>query len=105
MDKQLYLIENSGCDATTFGIHELSAQELDTFKQLVEDLNKNSYYGCMPTISIYEISWDELKEVTTVALDYFDENYIYDEDKLYYKNKIFTWKEMYGRYDNRKQIL
>lgn len=105
MDKKLYLIENSGCDATTYGIYELSAQELDTFKQLVENLNKNSYYGCMPTISIYKISWDDLKEVHTVQLDIFDEGYVSEEDKLYFGNKIFTWREQYGRYDNREQIV
>lgn len=105
MNKNLYLIENSGCDATTYGIYELSTQELNTFKQLVENLNKNSYYGCMPTISIYEISWDDLKEVHTVVLDCFDEGYVSNEDKLYFEDKIFTWKEQYSRWNNRKLIL
>ena len=39
----LYYIVNMGCDDET------------RFKQIIEDLNKNSQYGCMPTISIYKI--------------------------------------------------
>lgn len=38
----------------------ISDDELARFIQIVKDLNRNSYYGCMPTISVREISNDDL---------------------------------------------
>ena len=39
----------------THGLAIISDEEFPRFKQIIEDLNKNSQYGCMPTISIYKI--------------------------------------------------
>lgn len=85
MNKKLYYICNSGCDDSTHGIAELTAQEFEVVKQLVINLNKNSYYGCMPTISIYEISWDDLREDSPDNVnDYY---------RFYFLDKIYTWKD------------
>lgn len=51
----LYYIVNMGCDDETKGLAIISDEEFPRFKQIIEDLNKNSQYGCMPTISIYKI--------------------------------------------------
>lgn len=51
----LYYIVNRGCDDETKGLAIISDEEFPRFKQIIEDLNKNSQYGCMPTISIYKI--------------------------------------------------
>lgn len=47
---KLYFIENCGCDATTRGLIRLNEQDFIKFKEFVQNLNKNSTYGCMPTI-------------------------------------------------------
>ena len=54
MEKQLYFIENVGCDDTTRGLIELTDKEFVNFCNFVYYLNKNSVYGCMPTISVYK---------------------------------------------------
>lgn len=51
----LYYIVNMGYDDETHGLAIISDEEFPRFKQIIEDLNKNSQYGRMPTISIYKI--------------------------------------------------
>ena len=53
MDKKLYLIANNGCDDTTHGLVRFTDEEFSIFKENVENLNRNSTYGCMPTISVF----------------------------------------------------
>ena len=51
----LYYIENMGCDDTTHGLARMSDEEFAVFKRVIENLNKNSTYGCMPTIAVYKM--------------------------------------------------
>ena len=108
MEKQLYFIENQGCDATTYGLKELTYDEFIFICKFIADLNKNSHYGCMPIIHIYEASWEDFKEVTTEDLkqeDIWEDNYI-DLDRRYWINeKCYTSKEKYFYpYNKYKEI-
>ena len=47
------LIENIGCDDTTSTIMDLEQKELDILIKFAKENNKNSSYGCQPSISIY----------------------------------------------------
>lgn len=58
----LYYIRNVGCDDTTCGLARMTDDELNFFKRVIENLNKNSTYGCMPTIAVYKIDEDMLIE-------------------------------------------
>lgn len=51
----LYYIENVGCDDTTHGLVRMTDDQIAVFKNVIENLNKNSTYGCMPTINVYKI--------------------------------------------------
>ena len=63
-----YLIANYGCDDKTCGVFELTDKQFAFLKKLFEQLNKNSSYGCQPTIHIiynfekiegnYKDKWD-----------------------------------------------
>lgn len=53
---ELYYIENIGCDDTTSGLAIIPDKILPLFKSIIDNLNKNSQYGCMPTIEIYKIN-------------------------------------------------
>ena len=52
---QLYYIENVGCDDETCGLARISDDDFPKFKTFIENLNKNSTYGCMPKIYVYKI--------------------------------------------------
>ena len=52
--KEKYVIYNKGCDDTTKGIFEFTKEEFLFLNNLFKELNKNSYYGCMPKIFIYK---------------------------------------------------
>ena len=52
--KEKYIIYNKGCDDTTKGVFEFTEEEFLFLNNLFEELNKNSYYGCMPKIFIYK---------------------------------------------------
>lgn len=60
----LYLIRNCGCDDTTTGLARMTDEQLSFFKNIIENLNKNSTYSCMPTIEVFKIDMDLLKDVT-----------------------------------------
>jgi hypothetical protein len=72
----LYYIENVGCDATTYGIARISDEDFPKFKAIIENLNKNSYYGCMPKIDVYKINESDIQEIT-------------EEDDWVFKDYIF----------------
>lgn len=50
-----YKIENWGCDDVTEGIFELTDEQYQFLNKIFEELNKNSKYCCMPTISIERV--------------------------------------------------
>ena len=94
--KKLYYIINSGCDASTRGIAELSEQEISILMKAISDLNENSYYGCMPVIAIREITWDDLKEVTIRPdADVWDDDYVDRDYCFQYNGKTYTWKDQH----------
>lgn len=96
MEKQLYYIENVGCDDTTRGLIELTDKELTDFCNFVYYLNKNSSYGCQPRISIYKGNWDDLKEVdlnNPNINNYYDDDFIGVESRLWLNGKCYTFKD------------
>ena len=105
--KKLYYIENHGCDATTRGLVELTDGEIDLVVELVKNLNKNSYYGCMPTIEIYEADWEYLRIVDEpIPDDCFEEGYVDKDQQFHLNEKIYTWAWRWGaEYDKLKQII
>lgn len=60
----LYYIENRGCDDITRGLAIIPDEFWDIFKTTIENLNKNSSYGCMPRIAVYKIDKNMIKEAT-----------------------------------------
>lgn len=95
----LYFIENQGCDATTYGLARVSDEDFPKFKTFIENLNKNSYYGCMPVISVYKISMNALKEVDyNPNAEILDVGYI-DKDQVFYLDgKTYTFVDEYFSY-------
>lgn len=106
MAEKLYYIANRGCDATTYGLARISDEDFPKFKTFIENLNKNSYYGCMPTIEVYEISADELREFEyNPNKDCFDDDYVDRQNVLYLDGKTYTFAKEYGEYDTRKSVI
>ena len=61
--KNLYFVENQGCDDRTCGLVEIDDSDFPRFKEFIENLNKNSYYGCMPTICVSKVKAELFKEI------------------------------------------
>ena len=99
MTDKLYFIANQGCDATTCGIARISDENFPKFKEIIENLNKNSYYGCMPVISVYKIDINQLREFEyNPDADCWDEGYV-DKDRVFYLDgKTYTFAEEYFSY-------
>jgi hypothetical protein len=57
MNTEKYKIENCGCDDVTVGVIDLTQQEFQILNRVFEELNKNSYYNCMP--KIYIERWEQ----------------------------------------------
>lgn len=99
MNNNLYFIENQGCDATTYGIVAINDDEFPRFKSFIKNLNKNSYYGCMPVISVYKISMNDLKEIDyNPNAEFWDVDYINKEDVFYLDDKTYAFKNKYFPY-------
>ena len=106
MAEKLYYIANRGCDATTYGLARISDEDFPKFKTFIENLNKNSYYGCMPTIEVYEISADELREFEyDPNKDCFDDDYVDRQNVLYLAGKTYPFAKEYGEYHIRKSVI
>lgn len=58
----LFFIQNCGCDDETIGLARMTDEQLSFFKTTIEDLNKNSTYGCMPKIYVYRIDENMIRE-------------------------------------------
>lgn len=94
----LVLIVNSGCDATTKGLVEVNEKELNLLCETFYFLNKNSSYSCMPTIELYKIQEDKLRELPLIGD--LEEEVFDTDDVLYFKNgKRFTFLEHLDYYD------
>ena len=55
--EELYYIINVGCDDKTCGL-----AIINIFKEIIENLNENSQYDCMPTIEVFKIDKNVLRE-------------------------------------------
>lgn len=91
----LYYIENVGCDDTTHGLARMTDEEFAVFKRVVENLNKNSTYSCMPTIDVYRIN-DSFIEPATDD-DSKDEILYMDNGKYVLKKCIHEYGCVDGR--------
>ena len=76
----LYLIRNYGCDDATTGLAHMTDEQLAFFKNIIENLNKNSTYGCMPTIEVYRVDENMFREAED---DDSAEDIIYLDDCKY----------------------
>lgn len=106
MNDNLYFIENQGCDATTYGLVVINDDEFPRFKAFIENLNKNSYYGCMPVISVYKISMDDLKEFNyNPNTECWDDDYV-DKDNIFYLgDKTYTFAKEYFYYRELECVI
>lgn len=87
--KTLYYIRNRGCDDTTCGLAEISDTFFPEFKTIIENLNRNSTYGCMPTISVYKIDWSNLH--TPNAAEDDEDDYLYLNGWPYVVNEDYDY--------------
>ena len=97
----LYLIRNCGCDDITTGLVRMSDEQLEFFKATIENLNKNSTYGCMPTIELYQIDENMFREAED---DDPVENIMYLDDHKYVLEDGLRWKIYDDEFETRKVI-
>ena len=98
----LYYIRNVGCDDETVGLVRLTDEQLDFLKPIIENLNKNSTYGCMPTMYVYKIDEDMIREATDEEREDRMDRIMYLEGKEYVlKDGIRTWDD---EFEERKVI-
>ena len=88
--EELYYIRNVGCDDETRGLAIIPKEFFNTFKKIIENLNENSQCICMPTIKVYRINKDILREA-------IDDDERYDilhlgEKKYVLKKEIYNYK-------------
>ena len=99
MTDNLYFIENSGCDATTYGVARLNDKEFQKFKEIIENLNKNSYFSCMPVISVYKVDENDLREFKYDPNACCEADRCVDKENVFYlDNKTYTFAEKYFNY-------
>lgn len=102
----LYFIENQGCDATTYGVARISDEDFPKFKTLIENLNKNSTYGCMPVISVYKINMSDLREFTyNPNAECWDDDYVDDWGTFYFDDKTYTFADKYFSYYSKLECV
>ena len=88
--EELYYIMNIGCDDVTHGLAIIPKEFFNTFKEIIENLNENSQYSCMPTIEVYKINKDILREATDNDKPY---NILHLGEKKYVlKELIYDYK-------------
>lgn len=104
--ENLYFIENQGCDATTYGLAVISDEDFPRFKSSIENLNKNSYYSCMPVISVYKINMSDLKEINyNPDAEPWDDDYVYQDDVFYLNDKTYTFAEKDFSYNSELECV
>lgn len=91
---KLYYIENYGCDDVTCGLALIPDEYFSKFKEFIENLNKNSTYGCQPTIYVYDITLDNLREATEEDSDV---------SRLYLGGDVFVLKDW--RYSDKHEPI
>lgn len=99
---ELYLIRNCGCDDTTTGLARMTDEQLEFFKNIIENLNKNSTYSCMPTIEVYRVDENMFREAEEE--DDSLENIIYLDDHKYVFEDGMRWAIYTDEFQARKVI-
>ena len=84
----LYYIKNVGCDETK-GSAIIPDEFWDIFQTMIEDLNKNSTYSCMPKIAVYKIDENMIKEATKDDIEY---DIMYLNGNKYVLNRHIPWE-------------
>lgn len=85
--EELYYIRNVGCDDETCGLAIIPKEFFNIFKEIIENLNENSQCSCMPTISVYKIDENMIREARDDDEDY---NILHLGDKKYVlKKKLY----------------
>ena len=106
MKDNLYFIANEGCDATTYGIAVISDEDFPKFRAIIENLNENSTYGCMPTISVYKSSLDKFRAFTpNPNAEWGDDDYVEDYDTFYLNGKTYTFAEKYDNHYEWERVI
>jgi hypothetical protein len=110
MENNLYFIANEGCDDTTHGLAIINDEDFPKFKSLIEDLNKNSTYWCMPTISVYKISMSDLREINyNPNAGWGDDGYVDNSDKsnmFFLGSKTYTFaKKSFSYYNSLERVI
>lgn len=88
--EKLYYVCNVGCDDTTCGLVRISDEELPRFKKFIENLNKNSTYGCMPKIYVYELSENDICPADDNTPNY---------ERLYLGDSVYALSDSCNRYE------
>ena len=84
------LIRNVGCDDETLGLAYFEdADDLDFFIEIIESLNQNSKYSCMPTIKLYSLQEEEIIEVANMSEE--DRNNPCARDIIKWNNMEYTF--------------
>ena len=97
----LYFIRNCGCDDTTSGIACMTDEQFEFFKNIIANLNKNSTYGCMPTIDVYSVDEDMFREAED---DDSAENIMYLDVHKYVLEDGLRWAIYTDEFEARKVI-
>ena len=63
-NEKLYFVQNCGCDDTTNGLVIIKDDDFSKFKEFIQNLNRNSTYGCMPTIHVYKVDPSRFRAAT-----------------------------------------
>ena len=90
----LYLIRNVGCDDETIGLARMTAEQLASFKYIIDNLNKNSTYQCMPKIAVYKINEDMLIKPNEGHMK---------EDIMYLDDQEYVLKDRWFMYDHNEE--
>lgn len=102
----LYFVENQGCDATTYGLVSIDDAEFPWFKTFIENLNKNSYYDCMPVISVYRINIGDIKKINyNPNAEVWDDDYVEKEEVFYFENETYTFSKEYFSYRDELECV
>lgn len=84
------LIKNVGCDAETLGLAEFeNDDDLNNFVEIIKNLNQNSNYSYMPTVSLYLLFEDEL--VNIEEMDKEDKERLCAKNIIKYKDSQYTF--------------
>lgn len=92
-NEQLYFVKNCGCDDTTHGLAIIQDDDFPKFEEFIQNLNKNSTYGCMPIIEVYKVDASRLREATEEDDDY---KHLYLNGKAYTSKSSFWGLEREG---------